>query len=58
MNGKETKLYSSQLTLEEHRLFNDVARYRGQTKAGILRGWIRNSHKQMPEEAKTDSKVA
>ena len=43
---KKTTLFSIQITDKDKKMFQDIADYRGQTKAGVLRQWIRNSHKQ------------
>ncbi len=46
MKKKPTTLFSIQITKDDKQKFEEIAMYRGQTKAGVLRQWIRNSHKQ------------
>ena len=53
--GKEkepTTLWSIRLTTEQLRQLNCVKTYRGQTKAGVLRVWIRSAYSRLPQEAK------
>ena len=45
-----TTLFSVQISAKDKERFKDVAHYRGQTMAGVLRTWIKNAHKQLPKE--------
>ena len=40
-------LYSAQITEEESRKFKEIAKYRGKTQAGLLRGWIDQAYKRL-----------
>ena len=51
MEKPPTKLFTVRLTLDEDRMYKELAQYRGQLRAGLLRQWIRKAHKQMEKRS-------
>ena len=49
MQGEKTTLWSVKMTEQFDREFKEVARYRGQTRAGVFRQMVKNAHKQLPD---------
>jgi hypothetical protein len=47
MKKEPTTLFSAQMTKADMDMFNAVAVHTGTTKAGVLRAWIRRSHKRI-----------
>jgi hypothetical protein len=46
INMKEsTALFSTQMTEDDRKMFKEIAAHRGVSMAGLLRSWIRASHK-------------
>ena len=49
MAKEQTTLFSQQMSVEDKRKFQAIAEYRKQTKAGLLREWIRGAYARLPK---------
>ena len=46
--------FSSQLSTEDNRKFKAISNYRGQSMASLVRYWVRDAYRRLPQEAKDD----